>query len=149
MHSRPNARHLSTMQRNQDLSSLLSSNVAPNSFATQLIRAEVDDLTSQITQLHSQLRELEEQVPGVSSIDSRSRPRRLAGSIPFSPIRANAKIANPQRHRTAPSTVMVRLQSALCSLSSHLCPGCAYKKGICSICGKRILDTTGYHMSSK
>ncbi|KAJ3933132.1 MAG: hypothetical protein NXY57DRAFT_999983 [Lentinula lateritia] len=27
--------------------------------------------------------------------------------------------------------------------------GCAYKKGLCSICGKKILDTTGYVMSSK
>ncbi|KAF9643174.1 hypothetical protein BDM02DRAFT_3104769 [Thelephora ganbajun] len=29
------------------------------------------------------------------------------------------------------------------------CHGCAYKKGLCSICGKQILDTTGYQMSSK
>ncbi|KZT21584.1 hypothetical protein NEOLEDRAFT_1139203 [Neolentinus lepideus HHB14362 ss-1] len=29
------------------------------------------------------------------------------------------------------------------------CHGCAYKKGICSICGKQILDTSGYVMSSK
>lgn len=27
--------------------------------------------------------------------------------------------------------------------------GCAYKKGICSMCGKQILDTSGYVMSSK
>ncbi|RDB23336.1 Cysteine-rich PDZ-binding protein [Hypsizygus marmoreus] len=29
------------------------------------------------------------------------------------------------------------------------CHGCAYKKGLCAICGKQILDTTGYVMSSK
>ncbi|KAG8914345.1 hypothetical protein FRC03_009830 [Tulasnella sp. 419] len=29
------------------------------------------------------------------------------------------------------------------------CHGCAYKKGICSMCGKVILDTTPYTMSSK
>ncbi|KAF8315342.1 hypothetical protein DL93DRAFT_2057198 [Clavulina sp. PMI_390] len=29
------------------------------------------------------------------------------------------------------------------------CHGCAFKKGICSICGKQILDTKGYAMSSK
>ncbi|KAK2463556.1 hypothetical protein APHAL10511_004307 [Amanita phalloides] len=29
------------------------------------------------------------------------------------------------------------------------CHGCAYKKGLCSICGKQILDTTPYAMSSK
>lgn len=33
--------------------------------------------------------------------------------------------------------------------SSYLRLGCAYKKGLCSICGKQILDTTGYVMSSK
>ncbi|PPQ67882.1 hypothetical protein CVT25_010321 [Psilocybe cyanescens] len=32
---------------------------------------------------------------------------------------------------------------------SFLSLGCAYKKGLCSICGKQILDTTGYVMSSK
>ncbi|KAJ7623148.1 PDZ-binding protein [Roridomyces roridus] len=29
------------------------------------------------------------------------------------------------------------------------CHGCAYKKGLCAICGKQVLDTTGYVMSSK
>ncbi|KAJ7043726.1 hypothetical protein C8F04DRAFT_728357 [Mycena alexandri] len=29
------------------------------------------------------------------------------------------------------------------------CHGCAYKKGVCTICGKQVLDTTGYVMSSK
>ncbi|ETW78638.1 hypothetical protein HETIRDRAFT_155876 [Heterobasidion irregulare TC 32-1] len=29
------------------------------------------------------------------------------------------------------------------------CHGCAFKKGLCSICGKQILDTTGYAMQNK
>ncbi|GAA5921906.1 hypothetical protein JCM3775_003409 [Rhodotorula graminis] len=29
------------------------------------------------------------------------------------------------------------------------CQGCAYKKGACAMCGKQILDTSGYKMSSK
>ncbi|KAA1470241.1 hypothetical protein DENSPDRAFT_835993 [Dentipellis sp. KUC8613] len=29
------------------------------------------------------------------------------------------------------------------------CHGCAFKKGLCAICGKQILDTTGYQMSNK
>jgi len=29
------------------------------------------------------------------------------------------------------------------------CHGCAFKKGICAICGKQVLDTTGYQMSNK
>ncbi|WFD19661.1 hypothetical protein MCAP1_001897 [Malassezia caprae] len=28
------------------------------------------------------------------------------------------------------------------------CQGCAYKKGLCAICGKQILDTTRYKQSS-
>ncbi|KAH8110782.1 PDZ-binding protein [Phellopilus nigrolimitatus] len=33
--------------------------------------------------------------------------------------------------------------------SAKYCHGCAYKKGACSICGKAIIDTSGYVMSSK
>ncbi|KAI0061034.1 hypothetical protein BV25DRAFT_1806264 [Artomyces pyxidatus] len=29
------------------------------------------------------------------------------------------------------------------------CHGCAFKKGLCSICGKQILDTSGYQMTNK
>ncbi|PVF92809.1 hypothetical protein CPB86DRAFT_790797 [Serendipita vermifera] len=29
------------------------------------------------------------------------------------------------------------------------CHGCAYKKGVCSICGKEVVDTTMYSMSTK
>ncbi|BGP42088.1 hypothetical protein JCM10450v2_006174 [Rhodotorula kratochvilovae] len=29
------------------------------------------------------------------------------------------------------------------------CQGCAYKKGLCAMCGKQILDVSGYKMSSK
>ncbi|GAA5899808.1 hypothetical protein JCM6882_005440 [Rhodosporidiobolus microsporus] len=29
------------------------------------------------------------------------------------------------------------------------CQGCAYKGGVCAMCGKQILDTRGYKMSSK
>ncbi|KZV88213.1 hypothetical protein EXIGLDRAFT_619737 [Exidia glandulosa HHB12029] len=29
------------------------------------------------------------------------------------------------------------------------CHGCAYKKGLCAICGKAILDTSMYTMSAK
>ena len=32
---------------------------------------------------------------------------------------------------------------------SHYSIGCAYKRGVCAICGKMVLDTTGYVMSSK
>ncbi|KAI9012377.1 PDZ-binding protein [Hyaloraphidium curvatum] len=32
---------------------------------------------------------------------------------------------------------------------AHFCQSCAYKAGICSMCGKKVLDTTGYKMSAK
>ncbi|KAK0188643.1 hypothetical protein F5146DRAFT_674098 [Armillaria mellea] len=69
-------------------------------------------------------------------------------------IKGNVKIASRQSPRIKQSTVMVRYHSSC--LSNSLGPdilfsysGCAYKKGLCSICGKQILDTTGYVMSSK
>uniref|UniRef100_A0A0B6Y717 Cysteine-rich PDZ-binding protein n=1 Tax=Arion vulgaris TaxID=1028688 RepID=A0A0B6Y717_9EUPU len=31
---------------------------------------------------------------------------------------------------------------------SHYCQGCAYKKGICAMCGKKVLETTNYRQSS-
>ncbi|XP_064091328.1 cysteine-rich PDZ-binding protein [Macrobrachium rosenbergii] len=31
---------------------------------------------------------------------------------------------------------------------SNFCQGCAYKKGICAMCGKKILDTKSYCQSS-
>uniref|UniRef100_T1GFK2 Cysteine-rich PDZ-binding protein n=1 Tax=Megaselia scalaris TaxID=36166 RepID=T1GFK2_MEGSC len=31
---------------------------------------------------------------------------------------------------------------------SHYCQSCAYKKGICAMCGKKLLDTKNYRQSS-
>ncbi|XP_035218878.1 cysteine-rich PDZ-binding protein-like [Stegodyphus dumicola] len=31
---------------------------------------------------------------------------------------------------------------------SHYCQACAYKKGICAMCGKKLLDTKNYKQSS-
>ncbi|KAL0810430.1 hypothetical protein ABMA28_010570 [Loxostege sticticalis] len=33
-------------------------------------------------------------------------------------------------------------------VGSHYCQACAYKKGICAMCGKKILDTKNYRQSS-
>ena len=32
---------------------------------------------------------------------------------------------------------------------AHYCQGCAYKNGICAMCGTKVLDTSSYKMSSK
>ncbi|XP_065833287.1 cysteine-rich PDZ-binding protein-like [Oscarella lobularis] len=31
---------------------------------------------------------------------------------------------------------------------AHYCQGCAYKKGICAMCGKQLLDVKDYRQSS-
>lgn len=31
---------------------------------------------------------------------------------------------------------------------SHYCQGCAYKKGICAMCGKKIIETKDYRQTS-
>nr|CAD7261457.1 unnamed protein product [Timema shepardi] len=33
-------------------------------------------------------------------------------------------------------------------VGSHYCQACAYKKGICAMCGKKLLDTKNYKQSS-
>lgn len=33
-------------------------------------------------------------------------------------------------------------------VGSHYCQACAYKKGICAMCGKKLIDTRNYRQSS-
>ncbi|KAI0738509.1 PDZ-binding protein [Daedaleopsis nitida] len=40
-------------------------------------------------------------------------------------------------------------KSTVTQNKAKYCHGCAYKRGVCAICGKQVLDTTGYVMSSK
>ncbi|GAA5936623.1 hypothetical protein JCM1841_004630 [Sporobolomyces salmonicolor] len=40
-------------------------------------------------------------------------------------------------------------RSTVARAGAKFCQGCAYKKGICSMCAKPILDVRGYKMSSK
>jgi len=40
-------------------------------------------------------------------------------------------------------------QSPLAFPAATYCHDCAFKKGICSICGRQVLDTTFYKMSNK
>ncbi|PIL24683.1 hypothetical protein GSI_12567 [Ganoderma sinense ZZ0214-1] len=40
-------------------------------------------------------------------------------------------------------------KSTVTQNKAKYCHGCAYKRGVCAICGKQVLDTTGYSMSSK
>ncbi|CAM1294010.1 CRIPT (predicted) [Pycnogonum litorale] len=39
-------------------------------------------------------------------------------------------------------------KSQVHQVGSHYCQACAYKKGICAMCGKKMLDTKNYRQSS-
>ncbi|XP_072366772.1 cysteine-rich PDZ-binding protein isoform X1 [Scyliorhinus torazame] len=39
-------------------------------------------------------------------------------------------------------------KSSVHQAGSNYCQGCAYKKGICAMCGKKILDTKNYKQTS-
>ncbi|KAH9951212.1 microtubule-associated protein CRIPT-domain-containing protein [Amylocystis lapponica] len=40
-------------------------------------------------------------------------------------------------------------KSTVTQNKAKYCHGCAYKRGVCAICGKKVLDTSGYVMSAK
>ena len=75
-----------------------------------------------------------------------------AHAVVASHTKVNVRTVSPLSPRTRRSTVTV------CSPHSRTSHppahglsriGCAYKRGVCAICGKQVLDTTGYVMSSK
>lgn len=39
-------------------------------------------------------------------------------------------------------------KSSVHQSGSHYCQGCAYKKGICAMCGKKIIETKNYRQTS-
>jgi cysteine-rich PDZ-binding protein len=39
-------------------------------------------------------------------------------------------------------------QSKIHQEKAYYCTGCAYKKGICAMCGKKILSTKSYRQSA-
>ncbi|KAI9104515.1 PDZ-binding protein [Phlyctochytrium arcticum] len=54
-------------------------------------------------------------------------------SSKFNPYEARCKVCKQRVHQAG----------------SRYCQICAYKNGICAICGVQILDTSGYRMASK
>ena len=67
-----------------------------------------------------------------------------------SPTQASVRTASHRSRRIKRNIVMVRpphwILFIFCQRGTL---GCAFKKGICSICGKQILDTSGYQMVNK
>lgn len=72
-------------------------------------------------------------------------------------MRASARSVNPKctriKHITAKVTAVDSLKliayMVFCLIMNRLNVGCAYKKGICAMCGKQVLDTSSYKQSSK
>jgi hypothetical protein len=67
---------------------------------------------------------------GGSSGPIRAKPTREPGALGFA---RSCRICKAKVHQD----------------TYHYCQACAYKKGICAMCGTKVLDTSGYKMSSK
>mmetsp|Transcript_40578 Transcript_40578/g.53414 ORF Transcript_40578/g.53414 Transcript_40578/m.53414 type:complete len:98 (+) Transcript_40578:113-406(+) len=51
--------------------------------------------------------------------------------------------------RFTPLERACRICKTKVSQHAHYCQECAYKKGICAMCGRRVLNTKEYKMTSK
>mmetsp|Transcript_15405 Transcript_15405/g.19600 ORF Transcript_15405/g.19600 Transcript_15405/m.19600 type:complete len:117 (-) Transcript_15405:431-781(-) len=67
--------------------------------------------------------------PPTSSVGPERRQRKREG---FNPYARKCKICNGS----------ISLQGA------YYCRDCSYKKGICAMCGKKVLDTSSYRQSA-
>ncbi|RKP05664.1 cysteine-rich PDZ-binding protein-like protein [Thamnocephalis sphaerospora] len=65
-------------------------------------------------------------------------------------LNENKLLAKKTKSRLAPYERKCRLcKSRVHQDKAHYCQGCAYKKGICAMCGIRILDVSNYKQSAK
>jgi len=76
-------------------------------------------------------------------------PRSTGSSAPERKIGENKMLSKPAKKRFTPYATTC----GDCGLRTHqggkYCQKCAYKRGVCGICGKKILDTSAYKMSVK
>ncbi|ORZ08378.1 cysteine-rich PDZ-binding protein-like protein [Absidia repens] len=56
-----------------------------------------------------------------------------SAKLRFNPYEAKCKLCKSKVHQE----------------KAHYCQSCSYKKGICAMCGKQILDTSNYKQSAK
>mmetsp|Transcript_20613 Transcript_20613/g.29831 ORF Transcript_20613/g.29831 Transcript_20613/m.29831 type:complete len:98 (+) Transcript_20613:39-332(+) len=54
-----------------------------------------------------------------------------------------------KNRRFTPMERRCRICKSKVSQDAHYCQECAYKKGICAMCGRRIASTKEYKMSSR
>jgi hypothetical protein len=62
-------------------------------------------------------------------------------------VNENTIISKKERNRFEPYDKKCRLCKSKLSQPGNYCNDCAYKKGICSMCGRKILDTKYYKQS--
>ncbi|XP_076095763.1 cysteine-rich PDZ-binding protein-like [Mytilus galloprovincialis] len=61
------------------------------------------------------------------------------------------KALTAKKNRFAPYEGFAKCKiyrSSVHQKGSHYCQGCAYKKGICAMCGKKIIETKNYRQTS-
>jgi len=61
------------------------------------------------------------------------------------------KLLTSKKNRFAPYQQFSKClicKSTVHQVHSKYCQGCAYKKGICAMCGKQVLDTKDYRQTS-
>lgn len=61
---------------------------------------------------------------------------------------ANMLLKARAKHRLNPISQHCRVCEKSTLGGMHYCQKCAYSRGICSMCGRKILDTTFYKMST-
>ncbi|KAL7749985.1 hypothetical protein RI367_004500 [Sorochytrium milnesiophthora] len=66
------------------------------------------------------------------------------------PLNQNKLLASKKKDRFAPYAKTCKsCKQTVHQEGSMYCQGCAYKQGICAMCGVKILDTTMYKQSAK
>lgn len=67
------------------------------------------------------------------------------------PVRAGktnkALVANKVSNQWIPTNSTCRICKSKVQLHMNYCNNCAHKKGICSMCGKKTVDTSAHKMS--
>ena len=58
------------------------------------------------------------------------------------------KVSYPKSKVSETSISIIFFQQKVHQVGSHYCQACAYKKGICAMCGVKVLSTKGYRQSA-
>ncbi|KAK6728009.1 hypothetical protein RB195_005581 [Necator americanus] len=72
---------------------------------------------------------------------------KLSGVQKRPPANQN-KLLGSEKKATVMNVKCKICKCAVHQVGSHYCQTCAYQKGICAMCGKRIISTTGLRQST-